>query len=317
MQVTLLYVRLRAVELSNLDFNLLRTLDALLQETSVTRTAQRLNVTQPAVSAALGKLRRYFDDDLLRRCGNRYELTPLATELKVRTAIAMEGVRRVFETQSGFDPAADEREFTVLTSDYAMAVIGGALRGLTVGTAPKVSLRLEAHHAQIVEQMPDALRDVDGVIMPHGFLSNVPFVDLHADNWVCLVATSNERVGDQLTMKDLAELPWAFNYRTPAAFNPAARQLQVMGIEPHVQIVVASFLALPFVIAGTDRIALVQARVAESLVGNGDVRVLPCPFDAVPITEALWWHPIYDRDPGHAWLRNYLAAACRGLPALT
>jgi DNA-binding transcriptional LysR family regulator len=298
------------VELSNLDFNLLRTLDVVLEERSVTRTAERLGVSQPAVSLALAKLRRHFHDDLLRRAGNQYELTPLGIELRARTGLAMTGIRRVFEAQPDFDPVSNEREFTVLTSDYAMAVVGGALQELTVQSAPRVTMRLEAHSAQIVEHAREILRTVDGMIIPHGFLSNLPYMNLFEDGWVCLVAKSNRRVGRTLTMDHLAELPWAFTYLTPTAFTPAARQLQMLGIEPHVQMVVASFLALPFVIAGTERIALVQSRVARQLTAHPDVQALPCPYDAVPISEAFWWHPMYERDPGHLWLRRYLADAC-------
>jgi DNA-binding transcriptional LysR family regulator len=303
------------VELANLDFNLLRALDVLLQEKSVTRTAERLNVSQPAVSLSLAKLRRHFKDDLLQRTGNQYELTPLAVELRARTGVAMTGIRRVFEAQPEFDPASNERQFTILMADYAMAVVGGALHELTLRSAPKVTVRLEPHSEQIVERAPEVLRTVDGMIIPHGFLSNLPYQNLFDDGWVCLVAKSNRRVGRELTMEHLSELPWAFTYLSQTAFTPAARQLQLLGIEPHVQLVVASFLALPFVIAGTDRIALVQARLARELTAYPDVRALPCPFDALPITEALWWHPMYERDSGHLWLRGFLAEACRKLDA--
>jgi len=69
-----------------------------------------------------------------------------------------------------------------------------------------------------------------------------------------------------------------------------------------------------YVIAGTDRIALVQAKLAPRLVATGDVRVLPCPFDAVPLVQALWWHPMNERDPAHIWLRQLFADACRPVP---
>jgi len=147
---------------------------------------------------------------------------------------------------------------------------------------------------------------VEGVLMPHGFLSGLSFVDLFDDGWMCLVSTSNERVKDALTMALLAELPWAYTYFGPAAFTPAGRQLQTLGIEPKVEVVVESFLALPFVIANTDRVALVQSRLVPRLTATRDVRALPCPFDALPVVEALWWHPMYDRDPAHQWLRAAL-----------
>ncbi|WP_196780856.1 LysR family transcriptional regulator [Nocardioides sambongensis] len=83
--------------LRNLDLNLLPTLDTLLRERNVTRTAESLGLSQPAVSAALGRLRRHFGDELLHRTGNRYELTPLAQQLRTRTEPALQGVHRVFD----------------------------------------------------------------------------------------------------------------------------------------------------------------------------------------------------------------------------
>ncbi len=302
------------MQLSSLDLNLLRTLEVLLQEGSVTRTADRLGVSQPAVSLALAKMRRHFNDDLLRRSGNRYELTPLAARLREQTAVAMLGVRRVFEAQPAFDPATEHREFTLLASDYAIAILGEALRPLTEERAPNVVLRLEQHTPYHVDHAHEVVPTVDGLVIPHGFVNGLPYTELYTDDWVCLVASSNARVGHTLGMEHLAELPWAFTYFAPAAFTPAGRQLQLLGVEPRVQIVVQSFLALPYVIAGTDRIALVQRRLAARAASWGDVRVMECPFDAVPITEAMWWHPMYERDPGHIWLRELLMDACRTMP---
>ena len=225
----------------------------------------------------------------------------------------MASVQRVFEAQPDFNPKSAEREFVVITSDYAMSVMGGALREFTAEAAPGVMIRLDPYPEEVVERAVEILRSVDGLIIPHGFLSNLPYQDLYEDGWVCLVATSNSRVGDELTMELLAELPWVFTYLGPTAFTPPARQLQTLGVEPRVQIVVASFLALPFVVAGTNRLALVQQRLAGRLTASGDVRALPLPFDAIPIAEALWWHPMYDRDPGHIWLREHLRHACSAL----
>jgi DNA-binding transcriptional LysR family regulator len=236
-------------------------------------TQRALGVSQPAVSAALARLRRHFDDPLLRRTGNSYSLTPLAMLLKEQTSVALGAL-------------LDEQ-------------------------APGVRLHLEHHTARIIDHTAEHLRLVEGVLMPHGFITGLPFTDLYEDGWRCLVSASNRRVGDELTMGLLAELPWAFTYFSPTAFTPAGRQLQMLGVEPRVQIIVESFLALPFVIAGTDRLALVQSHLVPRLTAAGDVRALPCPFDAVPIAEALWWHPMYERDPAHLWLRQRLAEAGR------
>ena len=106
------------VNLASLDLNLLVSLDALLQERSVTRAATRMGLSQPALSASLARLRRHFGDELLTRVGNEYRLTPLAVQLKELSRLALSGVERVFDAQTEFDPASSRREFSLLVSDY-------------------------------------------------------------------------------------------------------------------------------------------------------------------------------------------------------
>ena len=295
--------------LRKLDLNLLLTLDALLRERNVTRAAARLGVTQPAVSAALGRLRRHFADELLRRSGNKYELTPLAEQLATTTGTALLGVRRVFEATPIFDPVTADREFTIIMSDYAAIVLGDHLATAMEREAPGVRLRLQEQGAHAVNHPLEALRSVDGMILPHGFLSDIPVLDLFEDSWVCVVATENDQVGDTLTLKELSQLPWVVTYNAPTAFTPAVRQLQMLGIEPRVQVVVENFSALPFLVAGTNRVALMQAMLAERVARSAGVRILPCPWDVVPLAEGFWWHPMQTADPAHLWLRTMLRRA--------
>jgi len=299
------------MQLSGLDLNLLVALNALLREVSVTRAANRLNLSQPALSASLARLRRHFDDELLKRVGNRYELTPLAVQLQPLCDVALDSAHRVFTTEPAFSPSTSQREFTVLCSDYAMAVLGGVASTMMNERAPHLRLRLRQHTPDMIARAPEVLRTVDGLVMPHGFLSGLPHADLYEDSWVCLVSRDNTAVGSEMTMELLAQLPWAMMYHAPTAFTPAERQLQMLGVQPKVQIVVESFLSLPFVVAGTDRVAMIQRNLVPGITAGGDVRVLACPFDAVNLVEALWWHPMFDRDRGHIWLRALFVEAGR------
>lgn len=301
--------------LMNLDLNLLVALDVLLQERNVTRAAEQLGLSQPAVSAALSRLRRHFGDDLLSRVGNRYELTPLATQLAARTTPALAGVRRVFDASPDFDPSEVEREFTVITSDYAAAVLGPVLAQLLMDRAPGIRLRLQQTSPYLVDHAVDTLRAVDGLVLPHGFLTDTPYTDLYSDEWVLIVSRDNPLVGDQLTLAQLGELPWVVLFDLPNAFAPAARQLRMIGVEPRVEVVVDAFLTMPFLVAGTNRIALLQAHLARRVAAATGVRILPCPFDVVPLAEAFWWHPMYRSDPAHTWLRDVLCEAGRRLGA--
>lgn len=305
------------MNLASLDLNLLVPLDVLLEERSVTRAATRLGLSQPALSAALARLRRYFDDPLLTRVGNVYELTPLAVQLRRRTRVALGGVERVFASEAVFDPSTSQRTFTVYASDYPMAVLGPRVAAIVEAQAPNVTLRLEHHATHVIESGAEGLRGVDGIVLPHGFLFDMPSADLFTDTWVCLVDRDNDAVGEALTMDDVSALPWVFTYNGPAAFTGAGRQLQLLGVSPRVQLVVESFLALPFYVRGSDRIALVQRRLAEPLTADGRLRVLEPPWDAVPVAEALWWHPAHTHDPEHVWLRRLFteAGAAMGNPA--
>ena len=196
---------LSAMQLRNVDLNLLPSLRALLEERSVSRAAERMHMSQPALSAALARLRRHFNDELLERRGNSYELTPLAVQLLDRTYSATLSMERLFSAQAEFDPSTSTREFSVFSSDYAMSVLGGALAGVLSETAPGVRLRFTGMSPVVVANAPDSLRDYDGLFMPHGFLSH-SHQDLFVDRWVCLVASDNERVGSELTLDLLREL---------------------------------------------------------------------------------------------------------------
>ncbi|QJT00152.1 LysR family transcriptional regulator [Streptomyces asoensis] len=291
--------------LSGLDLNLVLSLRALLEERNVTRAGQRIGLSQPAMSAALARLRRHFDDELLSRVGGQYELTALGRALLDRTATACDLLERVFSSRAEFVPGSEEHEFTLLSSDYAVAVFGAELARTVHAEAPGVRLRFQRPPTDVTEETAALLSTADGLLMPHGVISGFPTVELFTDGWAFLVAETNDEVGDRLTMDDLARLPWVTYQRTYDA--PAARQLSMLGIEPRVEVSVDSFQVLPFLVAGTRRIALVQQRLAEQLRGVAAVRVMAAPYEVVPLQEALWWHPVHTHDAAHMWLRETAA----------
>ncbi|HET6711347.1 LysR family transcriptional regulator [Amycolatopsis sp.] len=293
------------MNLASLDLNLVVALRALLEERNVTKAGQRIGLSQPAMSAALARLRRHFDDDLLSRAGGRYELTALGLALLDRTVTACDLLERVFASQADFDPAREEHEFTLIASDYAVAVYGAELARTIHAEAPGIRLRFRQVRTENIDHAGELLSTVDGLLMPHGIIRGFPTVDLYRDSWVYLVADGNPEVGEQLTLGDLARLPWVTYQRTYDA--PAARQLGLLGIEPRVEVSVDSFQLMPQLVAGTRRVALVQRRLAERLAGFVPVRVVEPPYDAVPLQEALWWHPVHTHDAAHIWLRETAA----------
>jgi DNA-binding transcriptional LysR family regulator len=297
------------VSLVNLDLNLLVSLDALLEQRSVTGAARQLGMSQPALSASLARLRRHFGDVLLSRVGNSYRLTPLAAQLKPRVRLAVESAERVFTAQPEFDPATTTREFGLLVSDYVCVVLGDTLAGLLAEEAPRARLRLAHNTPDAVDRAEQTLLTTDLMLLPHGFVTDLPHADLYRDRWVLLVSADNPEVGDEVTVEQLRTLPWVATYHGPTASTPAARQMRMLGIEPRVQVVTESFLTVPGLVAGSGRIALLQDRLVRLLPLDAGVRAVPCPFEAGPLVEAMWWHPVADRDPEHVYFRDLVARA--------
>jgi len=299
------------VNLNSLDLNLVLALRALLEERNVTRAGQRIGLSQPAMSAALARLRRHFDDELLARPAGQYELTALGRALLDRAATACDMLERVFSSHADFEPANADHEFTILGSDYAATIFGAELARTVHAEAPGIRLRFRRVPGDVTEDAATLLSTADGMFMPHGIISGFPAVDLFTDRWVFVVARENPEVADRLALADLARLPWVTYQRTYD--SPAVRQLAMIGIEPRVEASVDTFHVLPFLVAGTSRIALMPASLAVRLADVAGVRVLDAPYGVVPLQEAMWWHPVHTYDAAHIWLRETAARVGTGI----
>jgi DNA-binding transcriptional LysR family regulator len=297
------------VNLASLDLNLLVSLDALLQQRSVTKAAAQMGLSQPALSASLARLRRHFGDELLTRVGNEYRLTPLAVQLRELARAALTGVERVFTAQPAFDPTSSTREFHLLVSDYIVAVLGDTIAELLAEEAPNARLRLSANTPAAVDRADQILLSTDLLVLPHGFVTDLSHRDLYRDEWVCVVSADNSAVEDGLTVEHLETLPWVVTFHGPTAATPASRQMRMRGIEPNVAVITENFLTVPGLVAGSDRIALLQRRLVDLLPLNVGLRALAPPVEVGPLVEAMWWHPVYDDDPEHAYLRDLIVRA--------
>lgn len=306
--------------LANLDLNLLVALRELIRERNVTRAAERLGVTQPAASAALSRLRRHFGDELLVRGKRGYVLTPLAMQLAEQVEAVCVAAEHLFATSTHFDPVASRREFTLLMADYTIAVMGEQLSRLVCASLPQAGLHVRLVRESLALDYAETIRFIDGMVAPPVSRFRVPDVrsaELFRDRWVCVVSTENRALDtDTPCLDDLARLPWVAPYHQGQGYPSAApivRQLTLLGIQPRVAVRVESYLAVPHFIVGTDRVALMQERLATMFADRLDLKVLECPGEPEPIVEALWWHESYEDDPAHAWLRRLLVQAAHRL----
>ncbi|WP_405181058.1 LysR family transcriptional regulator [Nocardia sp. NBC_01377] len=299
--------------LANLDLNLLVTLDAVVHHQSVTRAAEHLGVTQPAVSAALARLRRHFDDEILHRVGNRYQLTPFGVDLRQRARIALTGVERVFAARGTFEATDTAREYSIVTSDYTTALLGRPLTELLGIRAPHARLRWLPSIPDLVARAEHTLTAHDVLLVPHGFVTDLPNETIFHDDWV--VVTDREHAPHELTIDDLRDRPWVLVYHSQTASTPAARRLRMLGIEPHGQVITESFLTVPSLVTGSSRIALIPRRMLDIPGMHEGLHAYPCPVDLGQLTQAMWWHPLFTDEPEHRFLRTLIRHVARQLPA--
>ncbi|PXY22145.1 LysR family transcriptional regulator [Prauserella muralis] len=307
----------RPASLASLDLNLLVFLRELLRERNVTRAAERVGVSQPTASAALARLRRHFGDELLVRSRGSFVLSPLAAQLAPQVEPVCASLERLFSTSAEFRPAESDREFTLLMADYVLVTLGEQLSREMFKTAPGIRL-----HAKVLQKLPadipEALRLIDGIVSVGKAELHAPgihSVELFRDRWVCIVDRDNP-VSERLELADLERMPWVVPHHPDGGYPPSSPLGPLMArlaTHPRVAVRVDSYRATPYFVAGTDRIAIMQHRLARQFRGRADLRVLECPGDPPPIVEKLWWHEERETDEGHRWLRGVVERAARPL----
>ena len=301
------------MNLNGVDLNLLVALDALLAERNVTRAAQRLSLGQPAMSAALNRLRKLFDDPLLTRVGAELVATPLAETLVRPVHEAISAIHSVLATRGAFDPATDHRTFTVVASDYVVLVLLRPLVRQLATSAPRVRLVVRPVAPDF---LTDLRRDqIDLAVVPREIMPariGLPGLELFRDRYVCAVAAENRSIGDTLSVEEFTRHPHLASGGGPL---PALgqRQLDSLGVSASAEVSTQTSLLPPFLLAGTELITLVLERLGRELQDVAGIRLLEPPVPLETITEWMYWHPRRADDPSHTWLREQVRQAALDL----
>ena len=302
------------MRLHRLDLNLLIMLDILIAEKSVSQTAQRLSMTQPAVSNALSRLRAHFDDELFVVMGRRMAPTPLCDSLAgpVRRIIAELSV--IAATRAGFDPATTERTVSIICSDYVFLVfLSLALRRLAVD-APNVKVRTLLTN----EGMGDLLRSgrADfGVFPEQRLVEGLPHAPLFEDDFSVIAWTENTLVKEPLSTEQylsLSHVSTSIGPSTPPHIEQES--LDRYGIERNITVYAPNFTGVAEVVLGTNHIATVHTRSAEIMSQRMPLRVMAPPVAIAPFNVCLQWNPAMEIDPGIIWIKNYLIEVGQTLP---
>jgi LysR family nod box-dependent transcriptional activator len=298
----------------HLDLNLLVALDALLTERSITLAGQQLHLSQSAVSAALGRLRDYFGDELLVQAGRRMVPTAVGAELAGPVRKILLEIQSTVATRPAFDAASSDRRFSLMMSDYVALVLMVDVVQQVAQLAPGISFELIHNNVLAPADHLDHA-DIDLLIMPAETVSGGHSKErLFVDDYVCVAWNENSDVGNELSLEGYLKaghviLQWSRG-RTP---NIDEFVLSKMGLERRIEVIAMNFGMLPNFVVGTRRLATVQRRLAEYYVKTMPLKILEAPLDLPVLDESVHWNAAFDQDPACKWLRKILKDVAHGL----
>jgi LysR family transcriptional regulator, nod-box dependent transcriptional activator len=273
-----------AVNLPSVDLNLLVLLDALIDEVSVTRAAERVGLSQPAMSHALRRIRKLFDDEILVRHGSRSALTPRAERLRVPLREVLHRTVGLLG-QGGFDPLRDDREVTIAMNTSAAFVVGRALTTVLAREAPRMRLRILT-----LRDPSDAAFTQDGadlMLLSEAYATEQPRRRLFEDEWV--VVAGADDLTDDNAVQLLVERPHVV-YDSRRALPPYVI-LQEQGMRPAVVARVTDALMPLELISGSDRVGVHRRRVAEEFAREASLWTAAFPFPAGRLGLDVVWSP--------------------------
>jgi len=299
------------VRLRGLDLNLLVALDVLLEERSVSRSAKRLRLSQPAVSAALGRLRDYFNDDLLIQHGKRMIPTAHAESLIPAVKQILASADELISMSNEFDPAQSERLFRVMTSDYITMVLLAPVMSALETTAPRVRLNVRLMAKQL--QMDFEQGELDLVIAPEDYLDpKHPAELLFEESFVVVGWAENPLLTEPLTKSQFAKCAHVGVTIGKSQLREYGESyFERMGIKRRIDVCAPSFSVVPWLLIGTHRVAVMQAALARAIAPTLPLKVVPLPVSIPPMREMLQIHSARTKDQGLAWFRDQVRAIAR------
>jgi LysR family transcriptional regulator, nod-box dependent transcriptional activator len=292
-----------------LDLNLLVALDALLTERNVTRAAEKIFLTQSAMSSALGRLRDYFGDPLLVQVNRTMQLSPRAEALKDPLRDVLVRIRATIATEPLFDARTSDRTFKVFASDYSLQTLVPPM--LAIAAAEGGSIRFDFH--PLIGSATRALDsgDADLLVVPQAYGStDHPFELLLREEFACVVWSATSFAREGLTHE--AYLAAGHIVTVPVMSEGRTYESQVfdsLGLTRRVAATTYTFASMPTMVVGTPYIATVHRRLAETFAKSHPITLLPVPFEMPPMDLIVQWHEFRSFDPGLAWLRSVLKRA--------
>ena len=296
-----------------LDLNLLMAFDTLLHTRSVSRAADRMHLSQAAMSSALGRLRDYFGDQILVVQGKRMYPTAFAQSLAPQVRECLRQVEAVIATSPTFDPATSARSFRIVGSDYITAVLLAPLVAKLVESAPAIRIEIMLPSEAIYPQLEEGYLDL--LITPEQYVApDLPTELLYEERHVVVGWSGNALVKGPISEEALfaaGHISVTIGNSRTTSF--ADRQLETLGKKRHVEVIAPSFTTVPWLLEGTNRLAIMHERLAVAMARHFPIAHTALPFEMRPMREMLQYHFARAADEGISWLREQMKALAQSI----
>lgn len=304
-----------AMDLNDFDLNLLLVFDHMLKEKSVSKVAEVLGVTQPAISRSLKRLREQLGDELFYRTPTGMVPTAYAQHLAEPIADALHAIGNAFNNSFSFDPATSQREFTLRMSDIGEIYILPRLMRVLAEEAPGVSVTIVRCNGETLRAGMEAgtidlaIGLIDG--LEAGFFRR----QIYRQGYVCVFRPGHPLAGTDMTLDDFLSARHAVVTAVGTGHARIDDLIEKQGIRRKVTLRVPNYASLERLLQGTDLIATVPEALVQPNIHPFALAYSRHPVDLPKLSIDAFWHARAHRDPANQWLRNVIAVRC-ALPAV-
>ncbi|WP_244629971.1 LysR family transcriptional regulator [Brucella intermedia] len=298
------------MDLHGIDLNLLVAFDALMAERSVTRAGTRIGRTQPAMSAALSRLRTLLRDELFVRSPAGLQPTPRALDLAEPIAHALREIQKTLEFTHEFDPSTSKISLTIGLSDHPTFLLLPRLVELLRSKAPGITLQVRSFTSR--DDAADMLDDGEADLtigVPPTPAGRIVSKHLFEERFVCIIRKDHPGAIGSLTLENFLSLPHLLVSPENERFGVVDVALAERGLKRRLALTLPNMYAAPALIASSDMIATLMEGVLHTSGYADKLAVLAPPLDLEPVHFVMSWHRRNDAHPAQRWFRNCVAAA--------
>ncbi len=291
------------------DLNLLVAFNALMLERNVTKAAALAGVSQPAMSAALSRLRRVFDDPLFIRSAEGLLPTAKAQEIAIPVADALGQVRHLMKPAEVFDPTAKQRSFTLGLTEYPMHVLLPALTKKLAAVAPHctIHVRYFIDRDEVVALLDAGKIDTAVGVPPTKAENRILSQPLLRDDFVTLVGRDHEAARKGMNLQAFLSMRHILVSPEGNHYGLVDQQLREQGLARTISLTLPTMFTVPALLPGTDYVATVLRRVGTTSASQGDIIMFEPPLALPSIPFDLLWHRRTQDSAAHQWLRGVIA----------